>query len=146
MFKAINCLSIASVIAFIFSMGLCFETAVAQDGEYKVLGMKLWVIMTRPVPDAPRMPEIGDAHMQHQFKLEREGIMFGAGPYADADGKNLGGMIIIRAANKEEAIRIADSDPMHANGLRTYTLYQWTLNEGHLGISLDFSKGKFSLE
>lgn len=137
---------IASVIAYIFSMNIIVQRAIAQDGKYQVLGMKLWVIMTRPVPDAPPMPEIGDAHMQHQFKLEKEGIMFGAGPYTDAEGNNIGGMIIIRAANKEEAIRIADSDPMHINGLRTYSLYQWKVNEGHLGIFLDYSTGKFRLE
>jgi hypothetical protein len=56
------------------------------------------------------------------------------------------GLIIIRAGSAEEAKRIADSDPMHASGVRTYTLYQWSLNEGRLNISIDFSDQSYRLD
>lgn len=114
--------------------------------EFQVLGKTLWVVITKPVEGAHADEGAMRAHMEHQFRLEREGIMFGAGPLSTADGGRYGGMIVIRAASKEDAVRIADSDPMHARGLRSYTLYKWTLNEGHLGLSLDFSTGKFTLE
>ena len=48
-------------------------------------------------------------------------------------------MIIIRADSEAEARGIADQDPFHAKGLRTYTLQQWSLNEGRLNITIDFS-------
>jgi uncharacterized protein len=55
-------------------------------------------------------------------------------------------MIIIRASNSDEARRIADRDPMHAAGVRTYTLYQWSMNEGRLSITLDFSDRSYRLD
>lgn len=48
-------------------------------------------------------------------------------------------LIIIRAAGADEARRTADSDPMHQAGARTYTLHEWTLNEGRITVSIDLS-------
>ena len=56
------------------------------------------------------------------------------------------GLIIIRASSNEEARQIADRDPMHAAGVRTYTLYQWSMNEGRLTITLDFSDRSYRLD
>lgn len=137
-------LAAISTTAILFVSPICAETM--PEGEFKVLGKTLWVIMTRGAEGAEPDKEALQAHMQHQFRLESEGVMFGAGPLFDADGKPVGGMIIIRAADRQEAIRIADSDPMHARGLRTYTLHEWMLNEGHLSITLDYSRGTFTLE
>lgn len=137
--------ALAAVLAIAMLWAVPATPQTTPDGKFKVLGMTLWVIMTRPAEGAERSQDALDAHMAHQFRLEKEGIMFGAGPFSDADGNPQGGMIIIRAADKEEAIRIADSDPMHARGLRTYTLHKWSLNEGHIDISVDYSKGTFTL-
>ena len=123
--------------------------ALAQDrvaDKYQVMGKTLWVIMTQAADGAKRDANAMEAHMAHQFRLEREGILFAAGPLIGEDGVPVGGMIIVRALDREDAIRIADSDPMHARGLRTYTLHQWMLNEGHLNLSIDYSTGKFKLE
>jgi uncharacterized protein YciI len=66
---------------------------------------------------------------------------------SNPEGERAGmGLIIIRAGSAEEAKRIADSDPMHASGVRTYTLYQWSLNEGRLNISIDFSDRSYRLD
>lgn len=56
------------------------------------------------------------------------------------------GLIIIRASSSDEGRRIADRDPMHAAGVRTYTLYQWSMNEGRLSITLDFSDRTYRLD
>jgi hypothetical protein len=66
----------------------------------------------------------------------------------DAPGENepAFGLIIIRASNSDEARRIADRDPMHAAGVRTYTLYQWSMNEGRLSITLDFPDRSYRLD
>lgn len=139
-------LALASLSVLVFLWAPPAGSEPAADDEFKVLGKTLWVIMTRAAEGA--RPDEGalQEHMEHQFRLENEGIMFGAGPLFGADGNPVGGMIIIRATNREEAVRIADSDPMHARGLRTYTLHEWMLNEGHLTITLDYSRGTFTLD
>jgi uncharacterized protein len=80
------------------------------------------------------------AHLEHQIKLEKDGIMYGAGP-ATAPGATGAafGLIIIRAKDEAEARRIADADPMHSSGVRRYELYVWSLNEGRINLTLDFS-------
>lgn len=115
--------------------------ALAQ--ERNPLGMTLYVIETTGVPE--RAAEAGNympEHLAHQDSLERQGIMFGAGSLrgeGNVGGPPTQGLIIIRAESFEDAKRIADSDPMHANGLRTYTIRQWRLNEGTFNIRVNFS-------
>ena len=56
------------------------------------------------------------------------------------------GLIVIRAKDEAEARRIADADPMHAAGARTYELYAWSLNEGCINVKLNFSDQSFAFE
>ena len=106
----------------------------------KMLRKRLWVVITKAVAPPEELSKALEAHLQHQIRLEKEGIMFGAGPLSNPDGSPTGtGMIIIRAESEADARRIADQDPFHAKGLRTYTLQQWSLNEGRLNITIDFS-------
>lgn len=112
----------------------------AAEMHAKMLKMRLWVIITTAVAPREELDKVLEAHLLHQIRLEKAGIMFGAGPLSNADGSPTGtGMIIIRAESEAEARRIADQDPFHAGGLRTYTLQQWSLNEGRLSITVDFS-------
>jgi len=114
--------------------------AAARAMTSSMLGMKLWVITTRNVVDRENTAPLLQAHIDHQVRLEKDGVLFGAGPLRNPDGSRGDlGLIIIRAASAEEAKRIADSDPMHKAGARTYTLHEWTLNEGRITISVDFS-------
>ena len=65
--------------------------------------------------------------------------MYGAGPAAAPGASEAAfGLIVIRAKDEAEARRIADADPMHVHGVRKYELYQWTMNEGRINISIDF--------
>jgi uncharacterized protein YciI len=113
----------------------------------RMLKKQLWVIITKRAAPPEEMKKHLKAHLEHQISLEKQGIMYGAGP-ATAPGENepAFGLIIIRATNSDEARRIADRDPMHAAGVRTYTLYQWSMNEGRLSITLDFSDRSYRLE
>jgi uncharacterized protein YciI len=114
--------------------------AAARTMTAGMLGMKLWVITTKTVVDREKAVPLLKAHLEHQVRLEKEGVMFGAGPLRHPDGSRADlGLIVIRAASAEEARRIADSDPMHRAGARTYTLHEWTLNEGRLTVSVDLS-------
>ena len=113
----------------------------------KMLGKNLWVIMTKRVVPLEEVQKHTKAHLLHQIKLEKDGIMYGAGP-AVAPGASEAsfGLIVIRAKDEAEARRIADADPMHKEGVRTYELYQWTMNEGRLNISIDFSDQTYRLD
>jgi uncharacterized protein YciI len=112
----------------------------AQAMSDKMLRKRLWVVITKAVAPPEELSKVLEAHLEHQIRLEKEGIMFGAGPLSNPDGSPTGtGMIIIRAENEAEARRIADKDPFHANGLRTYTLQQWSLNEGRITVTIDYS-------
>jgi uncharacterized protein YciI len=105
-----------------------------------MLGKSLWVVITKAVVEREKMLPFLEAHLAHQVRLEKEGIMFAAGPLQNEDGSRAEtGLIVIRAADAADARRIADSDPMHKNGVRAYTLYQWTVNEGRMTMSFDFS-------
>ena len=118
-----------------------------DDLRKKMLGKKLWVIMTKRVVPLEEVQKHTKAHLLHQIKLEKDGIMYGAGP-AVAPGASEAsfGLIVIRAKDEAEARRIADSDPMHREGVRKYELYQWTMNEGRLNISIDFSDRTYRLD
>lgn len=55
-------------------------------------------------------------------------------------------MIIVRAASFEEAKAIADRDPYHRQGLRTYTIDRWMLNEGTVSIRVNHSDGNGTID
>ena len=112
----------------------------------KMLRKRLWVVITKAVAPREELDKVLEAHLMHQIRLEKEGIMFGAGPLSNPDGTPTGtGMIIIRAESEAEARRIADQDPFHAKGLRTYTLQQWSLNEGRITLTIDYSDQSYRL-
>ena len=115
----------------------------------QALGMELYVYETRLSGDPNEMVTFLPEHLEYQLELERKGIMFGAGPLFEQDhpkGPPAAGMIIIRADSMEHAREIADADPMHKAGVRSYTLRKWFLNEGSLEVSLKFSAQNFELE
>ncbi len=113
----------------------------------RMLRKPLWVIMTRRVAPVEQMQRHIKAHLEHQIRLEKQGIMYGAGPASVPGAAEASfGLIIIRAKDEAEARRIADSDPMHSQGVRQYELYQWSMNEGRLSITLDFSDQTYRLD
>ncbi len=117
------------------------ETIPHPSQDDNLLGLRLWVVETMPADDEIRAATMED-HIRYQLMLEREGVMFAAGPIfgAEASRPDGNGLVIIRAANVEEARAIADADPMHARGGRTYRLRQWVVNEGSISIRVPFSR------
>jgi uncharacterized protein len=105
----------------------------------RFLGKEMYLVITRPV----RSPEIAKRlhdHLAHQVELERRGIMFAAGPLYSRDS-NIpeAGMFVLRANSFEEAEAIARTDPLHAAGLRTFTLQKWRVNEGSITVKINYS-------
>ena len=109
-----------------------------------MLQKQLYAVFTTPTNGmGPVMENLGP-HLEFQVKLERDGIMFGAGPFwadneVDWNGE---GMVLIRADSLAHAKEIAASDPMHASGARSFTVRPWLLNEGTMTIRIDYSTGK----
>jgi uncharacterized protein YciI len=112
--------------------------------QARMLRKQLWVVMTRPVKPIEEVRRHLKEHLQHQIRLEKAGIMYGAGPATrPGDTKASFGLIVIRAKDETEARRIADSDPMHSSGVREYELFSWSLNEGSVSVTLNFSDQSF---
>ncbi|MEM8935238.1 MAG: YciI family protein [Pseudomonadota bacterium] len=114
---------VADMVKDMLSMELYFYETVAGDN--------IGLVMENMVP-----------HLEYQIELEKKGVLFGAGPIYNQDapsGPPRAGLIIVRASSMEEAKAIADADPMHSSGARTYTLRRWILNEGALNMTVTFS-------
>ena len=109
-----------------------------------MLQKQLYAVFTSPANGmGPVMANI-EAHLKFQIELEQKGIMFGAGPFWTDDEKEWQGegMVIIRAGSLAEAKAIAETDPMHKSGARTFRVRPWLLNEGTVTIKVTYSDGK----
>ena len=118
------------------------------NASSEMLNKDLYVIFTKPVSGMRAVMENLEEHLKFQVSLEKNGTMFGAGPFwedneIDWNGE---GMVIIRANSLNHAKEIASSDPMHKSGARSFTVRPWLLNEGNIQFSLDYSTGKFKLK
>lgn len=113
-----------------------------------MLRKQLYVIFTSPASGIEPILENLKEHLEFQIDLERRGIMFGAGPFWTDDEKTwLGeGMVIIRAESMAAAKAIAESDPMHRSGARTFKIRPWLLNEGTFTARFTFSDQKVGFE
>ncbi len=109
-----------------------------------LLAKQLYVVLTRPSNGLQPVLDNLQEHLAYQLELERKGIMFAAGPFADDDQQRWEGegMVIIRAAGIEEAKQIAANDPMHKSGAREYRVRPWMLNEGSITLKVTYSNGK----
>ncbi|MDB5641599.1 MAG: hypothetical protein JWN07_916 [Hyphomicrobiales bacterium] len=109
-----------------------------------------YVLMMRPNPDAPAMASrdlLRIEHHEYLLGLERSGILFAAGPFADRGEKPSGsGMIVIRASSREEATRIGNQEPYTRNGLRLMDVLPWQRNEGTLKLELRLADGVLKID
>lgn len=104
-----------------------------------LLHKELYIAVTEPL-GGPGLAEHLEAHIHGQIEMERKHILFGAGPLQD-EGKDkpTRGMFIIRAKSFEDARKILDGDVFHKKGLRKYKLYRWSLNEGSINVTINYS-------
>ncbi|MDG1882853.1 MAG: YciI family protein [Alphaproteobacteria bacterium] len=118
------------------------------NASSEMLNKDLYVVFTKPENGMKEVMENLEEHLKFQVSLEKNGVMFGAGPFwedneIDWNGE---GMVIIRANSLNHAKQIAASDPMHQSGARNFTVRPWLLNEGNIQVSLDYSTGKFKFK
>jgi len=87
-----------------------------------------------------------DAHKSWLVELERSGGLVMGGPMLDDDYRFAGpGLLVLRAKSFAEARAVADADPFHARGIRTYRLVPWQVNEGSIELRLTLSDGQAAL-
>jgi len=118
-----------------------------HDLHDKMLHKRLYIIFSEPTDKTGDRAKVFPKHIAYQLEIERKGILFAAGPFVDAKGKPQGpGMIVIRAKSMAEAKRVAEADPFHKLGYRTFRLQAWEVNEGGFNINVKFSTGTYTLE
>jgi len=96
------------------------EEIIALSKKEGFLAKQLYVVFTTPTNGiGPVMKNVKE-HLAFQVRLEKEGIMFAAGPNWTDDEKSWDGdgMVVIRANSLADAKKIMERDPMHKSGAR----------------------------
>ena len=115
--------------------------------ERGALALELFVAQSTPAKGPDDVKASLPAHLAYQAQLEENGVLAFAGPMSDDTGELMQGMgmIIYRAETMDDARALAEADPMHQSGARTFTLRRWMINEGSLTLSVGLSKKNVSL-
>lgn len=120
--------------------------AAVLEASKGMLQRQLYAIFTTPTDGLGPVFAVIEEHLKFQVQLERDGILYAAGPMWTDDGHAWEGegLVIVKAASREEAIDIANRDPMHVSGARSFRVRPWLINEGTVTIRLDNSTQKFT--
>ena len=105
------------------------------------LALELFVVQSTPAKTPEDLKANLADHLAYQSKLEAEGKLALAGPMSDETGTQMQGtgLIIYRAASMDAARALAEADPMHSSGARSFTLRKWMINEGSLTLTVGLS-------
>ena len=119
----------------------------ASARERGALALELYVAHSTPAKAPEDVKASLPDHLAYQAGLERAGKLAFAGPMSDETGDHMEGvgLIIYRAASLEEARALADADPMHQTGARSYVMRRWMINEGSLTLQVGLSTGSNAL-
>jgi uncharacterized protein YciI len=124
-----------------------WDTYKAEAKARGSLAFELYVVHSVPAKSPDDLKANLPDHLAYQSKMEAAGPLVFAGPMSDETGTQMQGMglIIYRAASFEEARAIAEADPMHASGTRSFTLRKWMINEGNLTLNVGLSQQNVTL-
>lgn len=81
----------------------------------------MYYVALLTIIDANLNAKVRPAHLEYVNRLYKENKVLMAGPFTDGKG----GMVIYRADSFEEAKRLAEADPVVAEGARTLELREW---------------------
>ena len=122
-------------------------TATPEQLMAKMLKKRLYVVIWKSFGKPDLIKENLAKHLQFMIGLEKRGALFASGPFTPGNGAQIGdGLTILRAVSLDEARVFANSDPFVIAGARTYDIREWTLMEGRIGISLDFSDNTYRID
>ena len=106
--------------------------------------LRLFVMLRRTV-DPSRLSAVLAQHLNWMIAAERSGIVVMSGPMAHAGPigsdpvTQLAGLTLLRAADLEAATAFARTDPFVEAGIVAFELFDWTVNEGGLTVTLTLS-------
>jgi len=83
--------------------------------------MAEFMVLTSVVGSRAKSAPFREAHLNYMASLKKEGKLVIAGKFLDGEG----GGYILKASSAEEARAIADGDPYHSSGARSYTIREW---------------------
>jgi len=115
-----------------------YKKAAVERGS---LAMELYMVLSTPAQSPEALQAQLPAHLAYQADQENNGSLVMAGPLSDDSGELMQGtgLIIYRAESLEAAKKIAETDPMHSSGARTFEIKRWLVNEGSFQIDLKLS-------
>jgi uncharacterized protein YciI len=119
----------------------------AQAKSRGALALELYVAQSIPAKGPEDVKAALADHLTYQADLERAGHLALAGPMSDETGDHMQGvgLVIYRADSLEAARALAEADPMHKTGARTFVLRRWMINEGSLTLQVGLSTGTVEL-
>lgn len=92
-----------------------------------------FVIFLTSIDGKKTSEELIRNHISFLRKLDKEKKLVMCGPFTDKKG----GMIVLKAANLEEAKKIAANDPFVREGIRRFEVRSWELSceeNNHMGM------------
>ena len=118
-----------------------------QAKDRGALALELYVAQSVPAKGPEDVKASLPAHLAYQARLEAGGALAFAGPMSDETGEEIQGMglIVYRAASFDAAQALAQADPMHQSGARTFTLRRWMINEGSIALNVGLSTKTIAL-
>lgn len=111
----------------------------------KALQPRFYALALRIV-DREKMPVVQPGHLTWLLEQERAGTVFLSGPAGHVGGDmpaehRLNGFLVIRAASADAARELAEQEPFIAQGVMEYDLYEWTVFQGAIAVSVQISDG-----
>ena len=105
-----------------------------------MLRRTLYAVLSKGNTTPAQLGAVLPDHLEYMIGLEKAGALFASGPLTAPAGAPAGdGLTILRAANEEEARKIALADPFVINKLRSFEVREWTVMEGSIGVKVNLS-------
>jgi uncharacterized protein len=110
-----------------------------------MLKRRLFVALNRALVPSEEMAPYVAEHLEYMNALEESGRLFASGPFVQ-EGVLVGdGLTILNTSTMDEARGLMQEEPLVKRGLREFELHTWELREGRMTVTLNASRGSFSL-
>lgn len=121
------------------------DSVKASEGR---LRKQLFVVQSTAAGGFAKLKENLKDHLAYLAELEKSGQLFMAGPLMNEDPTTWSGdgLLVLNAKDIEEAKGIAEKDPMHKSGARTFTLRPWLVNDGAMTFTVRLSDQKVQVK
>jgi uncharacterized protein YciI len=112
----------------------------------RLLGRDYWLVNWLPA-EATTATDIEahlDDHLRWLLELELAGVLVMSGPLVDGPRVAPGsGITVLRCTTEADAREISSADPFVRQGLRTFELLRWRINEGSITVQLFLGTGTY---